>query len=101
MRKQAIPQETRRAVALVHGGVPGETTKACCVYCETEGTINWPMLYSSNRPGAWVTFGNLELDHVHPEALGGSATPENITLACRPCNRSKGTKPACAVRART
>lgn len=30
------------------------------------------------------------LDHVIPEFLGGSNNEDNIVLACRWCNRSKG-----------
>ena len=37
--------------------------------------------------------GVFHIDHVHPVALGGSSTPENLVVACRPCNLSKGAKP--------
>lgn len=33
-----------------------------------------------------------EADHFIPIARGGSNAPENIVLACMPCNRSKGAK---------
>lgn len=33
--------------------------------------------------------GGGELDHLTPVARGGSGRPENITLACRDCNRAK------------
>jgi len=33
-----------------------------------------------------------EVDHKMPVSRGGSNTPENICLACRPCNRSKHAK---------
>lgn len=29
----------------------------------------------------------LEIDHIHPQALGGSSTLENMRLLCRPCNQ--------------
>lgn len=35
---------------------------------------------------------NLECDHVQPVSRGGSNDPENLTTACRPCNRSKADK---------
>lgn len=92
-KKSPIPLAVRRAIALAHGGIPGETVTAKCAYCDFEGTIQWPMLYTSERPGAWVTFGGLEMDHIYPESLGGPTTPENMTLACKPCNRRKGAKP--------
>jgi len=30
-----------------------------------------------------------ELDHLTPVARGGSGRPQNVTLSCMPCNRSK------------
>lgn len=30
------------------------------------------------------------LDHLHPRSKGGTDDPENLVLACRPCNRAKG-----------
>lgn len=90
--KRAIPQATRRQVALNSGGVPGETTDARCVYCGAAGHIYWPRLGSGN-PGAWVSFSDLELDHVIAESLGGGSEPQNIVLACRTCNRRKGARP--------
>jgi 5-methylcytosine-specific restriction endonuclease McrA len=33
-----------------------------------------------------------ETDHVIPLAKGGSDGPENIVVACRPCNQAKGSK---------
>jgi hypothetical protein len=35
---------------------------------------------------------SLELDHCEPESAAGQAVTENIVLACRTCNRSKGTR---------
>jgi 5-methylcytosine-specific restriction endonuclease McrA len=36
---------------------------------------------------------DLTLDHVVPRSRGGHMTPENALLACRPCNRRRGSKP--------
>ena len=36
--------------------------------------------------------GPFEVDHVLPLSKGGESTPENLAIACRPCNRSKGSK---------
>jgi len=36
--------------------------------------------------------GDLECDHIHPVALGGTHDDDNLTTACRSCNRSKGAK---------
>ena len=89
MAKAKIPQATRRAVALAAGVQPGETRDVPCHYCGALGRVTWFRL-ASGRPSAWVHFEH-ELEHVLAEALGGSTDPSNIVLACRPCNRSKGT----------
>lgn len=33
--------------------------------------------------------GPFEFDHIYPRSLGGSSEPNNLALACRPCNQSK------------
>ncbi|MGI9570456.1 MAG: HNH endonuclease, partial [Desulfobulbia bacterium] len=33
---------------------------------------------------------NIELDHVHPVAEGGTSSIENLQFLCRKCNRAKG-----------
>lgn len=33
---------------------------------------------------------NLEIEHLHPKAKGGSDEEKNLWLACRQCNLSKG-----------
>lgn len=35
---------------------------------------------------------DLTIDHIHPEALGGSLDESNLTTACRHCNSKKGVK---------
>lgn len=37
--------------------------------------------------------GPFQIDHVWPIALGGGDEPENLVVACRTCNASKGAKP--------
>ncbi len=34
----------------------------------------------------------LEIEHIHPIALGGKTVEENLWLACRECNSHKSTK---------
>ena len=34
----------------------------------------------------------LEIEHVHPESLGGETVEENLCLACRECNGHKAVK---------
>ena len=45
----------------------------CCTYCG-------------------VTSGPFEIDHIVPWSRGGTHDRENLTLACKPCNRSKRDK---------
>jgi 5-methylcytosine-specific restriction endonuclease McrA len=44
-----------------------------CTYCGSRGT-------------------SLECDHIMPVSRGGSNELENLTTACRPCNRAKRNK---------
>lgn len=46
-----------------------------CEYCRS------PQLFSSYR---------YEIDHIIAEKHGGDTVPENLALACLPCNRYKG-----------
>ncbi len=36
---------------------------------------------------------DLTLEHVIPRSRGGHATPENALVACRGCNRRRGSRP--------
>ncbi|MGK0735911.1 HNH endonuclease [Yokenella regensburgei] len=94
-RKLAIPSESRRKVAIKYGCNPGEDCEASCYFCGSHGSISWPKLYSG-KPGSWVAFSELELDHFQPEAKGGENTDENLVLSCRECNRSRRDKTAFA-----
>jgi len=35
----------------------------------------------------------LQIEHIHPKALGGSNRVSNLTLACQSCNQQKGAQP--------
>lgn len=37
---------------------------------------------------------DLQVDHIHPEKLGGTLDLENLQTLCRPCNSSKGARVA-------
>jgi 5-methylcytosine-specific restriction endonuclease McrA len=89
-KKRAVPAAVRRAVALKHGCSPGRRSSANCAKCGKPGFAAWPTLYKSNRPGAWVSFVGLELDHILPEVHGGASVAANMQLLCRRCNRKKG-----------
>jgi len=45
----------------------------CCVYCGDKDI-------------------EFHIDHIHPVVLGGDNSPDNLALACAPCNLSKGAK---------
>lgn len=90
-RKATIPGWVKCEVVRHVGAEPGKTTPAACHYCGAAGGVWWPLTYTG-KVGAWVVPVDLEFDHVYPESKGGPTTPENIVLACRPCNRSKGAK---------
>lgn len=89
MRKRAIPNAARRALALRAGIQPGTKGRIYCHYCRAEGVAWWPLRHDG-RPGAWVAFADMEIDHIYPESLGGQATIDNLVFACGTCNRSKG-----------
>lgn len=90
-RKVSIPFQTRRGVATKYNCEPGESKTCECYYCGSEGRIHWHRL-RSGRPSSWISFANLELDHLVAESVGGSSETDNIVLACRRCNRTKGSK---------
>ena len=84
-KKATIPGFVRVHLAKQYGCILGERCPAWCVYCGASGEVIW-------WSGQWVTFDQLEMDHIFPEFLGGAMSVENIVLACRKCNRSKGHK---------
>jgi len=91
-RKKAIPGRVKVAVVRRYGAQPGcDRHPAKCNYCGADGAIWWPFTYTG-KVGAHVVLIDLEFDHVYPESKGGPSTPENLVLACRPCNRSKKDK---------
>jgi 5-methylcytosine-specific restriction endonuclease McrA len=100
-KKAAIPAAVRRAVAARYGCSPGETVNVTCAYCDFKSDIHWfvGVTGRSNSLG-WPSFGHFEMDHIVSEYRGGTTTAENIVLACRGCNRSKGPKHAADWRAK-
>ena len=59
--RPTIPADTKRSVM----------AEGCCAYCGTSS-------------------GPFEIDHIVPWSRGGAHERDNLTLACKPCNRSKG-----------
>lgn len=56
-----------------------ERDGASCVWC---GRAAWPR--------------DLTVEHLLPKTRGGRGVPENVTVACRRCNRQRGAKPVAA-----
>ena len=60
----------------------------------TIGPVDEAAIYE--RDGACIYCGSdkdLTLDHLTPLSRGGPHTQDNLAVACRSCNSSKGTKP--------
>lgn len=68
-----FPTKGRRRLPTEMRAAADRRTNACCCYC---GTLKGPFHY----------------DHILPVARGGRDDASNITLACVPCNSSKGDK---------
>lgn len=43
--------------------------------------------------GKELALSNATIEHVKPKRLGGSDRFENLALACKPCNESRGSDP--------
>lgn len=84
-KKKAIPNAVRREVCKVAGAQIGATVQVKCAYCDFRGSITWDENYRY-----WPVISGLELEHIVPEFHGGPTTADNLTLACRSCNRRKG-----------
>ena len=87
-RKIAIPSSSRRSVAMKYGCKPGQRADAQCYFCGAPGEIWWPTT-TNGKPGSWVAFSELEIDHFEPEKSGGTSDGDNLVLSCRCCNRSR------------
>jgi 5-methylcytosine-specific restriction endonuclease McrA len=68
--RQALPATTRRAVL--------ERDGSRCRYC-----------------GKRIPKGLVTIDHVMPVSQGGGDDTDNLVVACRSCNYSKGSNPPC------
>ena len=66
------------------GDLPHYKTHKTSLYVEQEGHCN--------LCGVWFEQGNLTVDHIVPQAKGGTDHRENLHLLCRACNSRKGTR---------
>ena len=48
--------------------------------------------YECNYCGAKMRKSDVTVDHITPQACGGSDDSNNLTAACRHCNSQKGAK---------
>lgn len=87
-RREAIKQAERQAVASRLGVTAGEVVMSACEYCATAIKVDWS---DEKRVRFLDEDGRAtpELDHVQPVSQGGQNDPDNLVLACLPCNRSK------------
>ena len=90
-KKKAIPGAAKIAVVSAVGARPGTTSSIACAYCGAVGEVWWPLTYTG-KVGSHMVMPGFEFDHVIPEFHVGPSTAENLVIACRPCNRSKGAK---------
>ena len=90
-KKKAIPGASKIALAYRVGAIPGRSSQIDCAYCSVTGTLWWPLTYTG-KVGAHMVATGFEIDHIHPESKGGSSDVDNLTFACRPCNRAKKDK---------
>ena len=97
--RRIVPGSVRAAVVTRLGVEPGEQAHVLCHYCGFWGHVTW--FFTRRSRYGWPATRNLEWDHVIPLARGGTNDADNIVLACRNCNRSKGSKTVAEWRRRT
>ena len=82
-KRSAVPNSARRHACVNAGAVIGERTPVSCYYCGTSGEVDW------TRQPYWPVIAGLEVEHRKALRAGGTNSPDNMTLACRNCNRRK------------
>jgi 5-methylcytosine-specific restriction endonuclease McrA len=101
--RRKITPAMRRQVARRYGLTDdGVEHNLWCAYCGAPGTMTWypagtPIRVAGDREAtpAPYSFVVTDLDYDHVDALSkdGANTPENLLLACGPCNASKHDRP--------
>ena len=93
MKRRSVSREKRSVVAFwgyyEYKARGGEGKYAICSYCGKRGR------FIAGKKAWWVIeegIAPFEVDHIIPVSRGGTNDYENLTLACRWCNRSKGAK---------
>ncbi len=98
MNKKQIPLKIRSYIAIRDNGVCqicgkfGELKPVYFGYMAFEKTPAWACRDKGATSGIYKNYISFEIDHIKPESTGGEAIIENLQLACRSCNRSKGKK---------
>ena len=72
------------ALLKTHDTRPYPSCNPCWIARRSQGSL-W-LLPDETIPGLWP----LEVDHIIPQAAGGSDEVANLWLACRSCNQYKG-----------
>jgi hypothetical protein len=97
-KKKQIPLRLRSQIAVRDNGICqlcgkiGELKNTYCGYMAYEKAPAWAGKGSGSSSGIYRGYISFEIDHILAEYSGGELNPENLQLACRTCNRSKGTK---------
>lgn len=88
----AIPTAAKVAVAIRYGVPPdGEWHPVPCWWCGAVGKASW--IKRPTQTVGYVGLWGMEWDHLIPRSRGGTHHPDNIVIACSPCNRSRGNRP--------
>jgi len=75
-RKGLVEKPQRKRRPAKRGHIPAEVKRA--VWLRDGGCCQWPM----HGGGICGSTRRLQLDHIHPKALGGESTIENVRLLC-------------------
>ena len=98
MKKRSIPLKIKSYIALRDNGICqlcGKIGELKPLYFGYMAFEKCPAWYCKDKGAISSIFPNyiaFEIDHIKPECLGGELQIENLQLACRSCNRSKGKK---------
>lgn len=91
---KTISGAMRVEVAMRYGCEPGGKADVWCDYCGVQSYIIWFPRMRYAALGCDPRGHRMEFDHVVPLSRGGPHAADNLTVACRRCNRSKGAKVA-------
>src|SRR4051812_24462626 len=98
-KKKQIPLKLKSYIAVRDNGICqicgkiGELKPTYFGYMAFEKAPAWAVKDGSGATsGIYHGYWSFEIDHIKPEFIGGELIIENLRLACKSCNRSKGAK---------